>query len=227
MSKSIVAFSKDNNVPAHLRTGSSLGNENVTADNLKIPRLDLIQQLSPQCIKSNPKYIEGAETGLIFDNLTNELYENVFVVNLMFEEHFSVFKKRSLGGGFEGNFETEEAARQHLESKGLELAQYDISKTGVHKCLMLDDKGVPKQPVLLYMNGSKLPVSDQWNTLIRLKGEGTDRFATAWVLSSQEAVNKQNQPYQNWKVDFAGFVNEDLYKAAKDTYLSLTGQRGQ
>ena len=75
-SKSVAAFLKDQDqLPAHLAQDAGLGNENVGTDDLAIPRLDLIQQLSPQIDKSSPKYIEGAETGHIFNTLTGEVYD--------------------------------------------------------------------------------------------------------------------------------------------------------
>ena len=224
MSKSITTFTPGNTLPAHLQTGTGLGNENVTAGDMTIPRLDLIQQLSPQIIKSNAKYIEGAEVGDLFDSLSGALYKQVFVVNLYYETSFAVFKQRKLGGGFEGNFDTQQSALAHLDAKGLDPKQYDIVETAIHKCLMLDENGIPKQPVLIYMSGSKMKVSDSWNTKIQLEGKGADRFATVWTLSSVEETNKQGQPYQNFRVDFAGFAGQDLYEEAKKTYYSMKGQ---
>lgn len=223
-SKSVAAFISGDQLPAHLAKGAGLGNENVGANDMQIGRLDLIQQLSPQLLKSSPKFIDGAELGDIFNSLTNETYKSVFLVNLMYELRFSLFKKRKLGGGLEGNFDTAEAAHQHMETNGLDKAQYDLIETGVHKCLLLDEKGVPVQPVLVYMNGSKKGVSDKWNTQIHMKGQGSDRFATVWVGTSVQEVNKQQQPYQNWKIDFAGFASEALYAEARENYYALRGE---
>lgn len=223
MNKSITSFTPAATMPAHLQKGSGLGNENVTSSDMTIPRLELIQQLSPQLMKKNAKYIEGAELGHMFDSLTGELFTNVFVINLYYETKFAIFKQRNLGGGFEGNHDTAEAALQHLSDKGLDPKQYDIVETAIHKCLMLDENGNPKQPVLIYMSGSKMRISNQWNTQIQLEAKGADRFATVWTLSANEETNRSGQPYQNYKVDFAGFAGEALYNEAKKTYFSLKG----
>lgn len=224
MSKAITTFTASAQLPAHLQVGNGLGNENVNADSLTLPRIDIIQMLSPQKQKTSPKYIEGAKDGDLFNTLTGELYTSVFLVNLMFERQFSVFKDRKHGGGYEGAFESEAAALQHIQDKGLDPKQHNISETGVHKCLMLDENGNPKQPVLIYMSNSKLRVSSGWNTSIQLQGQGADRFATVWTLSAVEETNKQGQPYFNYKVDFAGFAGEALYKEAKDNYFALRGE---
>ena len=220
--KSVAGFLQDQGqLPAHLAKDAGLGNENVGTDDLAIPRLDLIQQLSPQIDKSSPKFIEGAETGHIFNSLTGEVYDFVFVINLQFEQKWQVFKKRKFGGGFEGSFDNEAEATQHLETQGLPVDQHDVVETAIHKCLMLDEEGKPKTPVLIYMSGSKQRVSKGWNSVIQLKNPDAARFASVWTLQSSPEKNRQGQPYHNFKVDFAGWADEALYDEAKRLYEGL------
>lgn len=223
--KSVIGFlAAQDELPAHLQQGTGAGNENVSSDDMTIPRLDIIQQLSPQIDPSSPKYIEGAKLGNIFNSLSGDLYDHCFLINLHFETRFQVFKKRKFGGGFEGSFETEAEALAHLDAAGLPRDQYDVAETGIHKCLLLDENGLPDQPVLIYMSGSKMKVSKDWNSAIRLKDPRADRFASVWTLTSVPEKNRQGQPYQNMKLDFAGWAGEDLYAAAKDAYLGIVGQ---
>ena len=91
MSKSIVSFQSADVLPDHLVTDTRLGSENVSASNMSIPRLDLIQALSPQLKKSDAKHIKGAEVGHMFNTLTGDLFEQCFVINLFFETNFPVF----------------------------------------------------------------------------------------------------------------------------------------
>lgn len=224
MGKSIATFAAGSQLPAHLQSGSGLGNENVDSAALSVPKLDIIQNMSPQKQKSSPKYIEGATEGKLYDSLSNELYDQVFVVNLMFEMQYAVFVKRDLGGGLEGTFTSQAEAADHITSNGLDPNRYQIVETAIHKCLMLDENGNPKQPVILYMSSSKLRVSQDWNTQIALKNQGADRFATVWTLSAVEETNKKGQPYHNFKVEFAGFAGEELYEEAKKNYFGMKGQ---
>ena len=223
--KSVAAFLAGDQLPAHLQHGTGAGNENVSSNDMTIPRLDVIQQLSPQLDPSSPKYIEGAKLGHVFNSLSGDLYEHCFVVNLHYDTRWQVFKKRKFGGGFEGSFNTEAEALAHLDSAGLPRDQYDVAETAIHKCLLLDDQGRPDQPVLIYMSGSKMKVSKDWNSAIRLKDPRADRFASVWTLSSTGEKNKQGQPYQNFKVDFAGWAGEDLYEAARQAYAGIVGQQ--
>ena len=59
-SKKAVAEKKDQ-APAHIRQGEGRGNENVGTEDIQIPRISVLQALSPQIKKSDPSYIEGAE----------------------------------------------------------------------------------------------------------------------------------------------------------------------
>lgn len=225
-SKSIATFVQSPELPAHLQnTNSGLGNENVGSGDLQMSRLDLIQQLSPQLDKDNPAYLEGAELGHIVDSATGDLYESIFIMNLYFDKRYQVFKKRKFGGGYEGSFLSDDDARKHLEDEGLPIDQYDIVETDIHACLMLDAAGTPKKPCVIYMSGSKAKVSRKWNTA--LATQETDRFGSVWALSSVKEKNKQGQPYQNFKVDFAGWASVDLYEEAKKNYLSFRGQKEQ
>ena len=223
--KSVALFQQDTNaaLPAHLQQDAGLGNENVKTEDMAVPRLDLIQQLSPQIDPSSPKYIEGAKLGHIFDSLSGDVYDFAWVINLQFETKFQIFKKRKFGGGYEGSFDTEAEARSHLAQVGLPEDQFDIVETSIHKCLMLDENGAPKQPVLIYMSGSKQKVSKAWNSAIALKDPRAARFASVWTIASAPEKNRQGQPYQNFKVDFAGWASEDLYAEAKKIYASLAG----
>lgn len=225
--KSVAAFLTGDQLPAHLQNGTGAGNENVSSNDMTVPRLDVLQQLSPQLDPTNPKFIEGAKVGQIFDSLSGDLFEHVFVMNLRYEVRFQIFKKRDFGGGFEGSFNSEAEALAHLDSNSLTRAQYDVVETAIHTCLMLDENGALKQPVLLYMSGSKMKVSKEWNSNILLKDPRADRFASVWTLSSTPEKNKRGQSYFNFKVDFAGWAGEDLYAEGKKSYLGLIAQSVQ
>ena len=56
------------------------GLQNVSNDDITIPRLAIIQSGSPQRKKKDEKYIEGAEDGMIFNTVTNEVNEKIEVI---------------------------------------------------------------------------------------------------------------------------------------------------
>ena len=48
--------------------------DNMTADDMLIPRLRILQSGSPVVKKSDGAYVKGAEEGMIFDNVSNQLF---------------------------------------------------------------------------------------------------------------------------------------------------------
>jgi len=51
------------------------GSQNMTQDDLALPFLKVLGQLSPEVNKQNAKFISGAEPGMIVNSVTKELYD--------------------------------------------------------------------------------------------------------------------------------------------------------
>ena len=61
-SKDVANISKGiADIPDYMKSDGGMGNENLTSDDLTIPRLSLLQALSQELKKTNSKYIEDAE----------------------------------------------------------------------------------------------------------------------------------------------------------------------
>lgn len=221
MSKAIqlpgfVKHTAGDDLPAHL-SGSARGNENVTSQDVVIPKLNLIQKMSPQVDSI------GAKAGHMHLSTTDQLFDELYVVNLYYSRTFNVFKKRDLGGGFFGIFDTRLDADKALKESG-NPNDYDIQETGTHNVLLLSDKGEPITPARMYMSGTKLGVSNAWNSTIAT--QNTDRFASVWKLSTvmQKAGNNT---WHNFQVEYAGLCNEALYAEAEELYTSISGMGKQ
>ena len=209
---------KTDTMPAYLQDAkdAGLGNENVGSEDQTIPRLNLLQALSPQIDE-----VKEAKAGLFHNSVTDELYEQVFVVNLMYSKEFAIFKKRKLGGGFHGNFVNRDDVTVALGELPGNTDDYDIVETAKHTCLMLDEKGVPVQPVLIYMKSTALNVSRKWNSEINLRSPESPRFATVWKLSSRKQSNDFGT-WHNFVAEFEAWTPEDLYIEAKALYEAFS-----
>ena len=79
MAKNEVQVKEESNVvafdPSILLEDAGTASENMTADDMLIPRLKILQAQSPQVNKADGSYVKGAEAGQIFDNVTNELVD--------------------------------------------------------------------------------------------------------------------------------------------------------
>ena len=73
-----VAVKNEYGLPAELADEMALdagaGQEDITAADVSIPFLRILQQMSPQCIRSKGEYIDSAQAGQIFNTVTGELW---------------------------------------------------------------------------------------------------------------------------------------------------------
>jgi len=212
------------NLPAHLtntlpsflaKEDANLGNESVTANDLVLPRLKVLQQLSPELDEGKSQYIEGAKAGRIVNSVTHEVLESVNVINLHFDRSFNVWLKREMGGGLVGTFPSQEAATNHLLDAGLNVASHDIVETATHYVLTLNDKGEITGQAVIDLISSGLTVSNNWNT--NLKMLNAPRFASVWKLSTEKRSNTKGSWYV-LKPEMAGYITE------KSTYDKVKEQ---
>lgn len=206
--------------PEWLRAGPARGAENVTTDDMIIPRIELIQALSPARKKSDPAYIEGADEGMLFNNVTRQLYgESVTVVPVFYAKQYLVWKDRKSGGGgsngFRGAFASEALARDVIAQLGED--GLDVSDTAQHFVLVRVEDAW--QEAVISMAKSKIKVSKRWNSLIRMTN--TDSFSRAYKLSAVTETNARNESYYNFNITPLGFVTKDVYERAERLYETI------
>lgn len=193
------------------------GSENVSTDDMAIPRIKLLQAISEQ-VQPGPMKLDGAEIGHFLNSATNELHTGLFCINLHFSKSTVVWKKRKMGGGMFGSYENEELALKALEEAGEPVQNYDISENPTHLLLLLNDEGEPKGIALMDMPGSKVKVSKRWNTMINAQEEeGNPRFGCIWQLTSVEESGAEG-PFRNVQVQLITHAPDELYKAAEAAY---------
>jgi len=208
-----------NEIPDFLKKGNR-GAENVGTDDMIIPRIELIQALSPVRKKSDPAYIEGAEEGMLYNNVTRALYgTEVTVVPVYYTKQFLVWKDRKAGGGgsngFRGAFASKELADRAIAELGEEALE--VSDTAQHFVLVRN--GDDWQEAVISMAKSKVKVSKRWNSLMRLSN--TDSFSRAYKLSATTETNARNESYFNFNVSALGFVSKDMYERAEKLYETI------
>lgn len=206
-------------MPAHVKKGENLGNENIGSEHLSTPRLKQLQQLSNEVDENHSEYIDGAKVGDFINTVTKESYgKELFVVNVHFREEYVVWVKREKGGGLVGTFPTKQEAIKYLEDGGNKVEDHEITQTQTHTLLKVDEKtgDISEIPFLFDCSSSKLRVSREWNTQIMKLGG--DRFASLWKLASVQTANKAGQKFMNISVSNVGWLKEDTYNVAKGFY---------
>ncbi len=212
--------------PAYMRNDDvGRGSEHVSADDVVIPRLDVIQDLSPQRKKSQPEYIEGAETGLLFNTVTGQLYgADAVFVPVYFRKEYVIWKDRKAGGGFNGSFATVEAAQDAMNQGNLDPMLYGIVDTAQQFGLIVDNPTSEKpqiEEVVISCSRSKMKPSRKLNSMIRMNGG--DRWERAFRIRAVEMTNQEGQLYQNLDFSEMGFVSEEVYNAGEKTYNAIVG----
>lgn len=206
-------------LPDYLKGSEGMGNENVGREDVTIPRIGIIQSLSPERKKTDAKFIPGAEEGQFFNTVTRELLPATFkFVDIMFTKTWGVFVHRDFGGGFKGQFATEAEAK--IFAAGQENPnQLEVVDTGIHVIVRVDDLLRPVETAIVMFTKSKLKVSRDMNQI--LKGSGAARFATLWEMSAVAETNKKNQEYFNFKATKQGWVTPDLFAYCKQVYEEI------
>jgi len=200
------------------------GSENVTKDDLALPRLKLLQALNPEVTKGSAQYIPEAETGMIMNSLNSKLFNKLFIINLHYDRKTVVWRKRKFGGGMFGTYMDEAEALQALADAKEDAAQYDISDNPTHLVMLLSDSGEPMGVALLDMPGTKAKISRKWNSLIAEQEEaGNPRFGCVWELGVTNETS-QNGPYFNYDIDFVVVAPDEIYAAAENAFNSFFGQ---
>lgn len=226
--KTEVALPSASSVPDFLRRDGPLkGNENVGARDLTIPRIMLLQALSPELDQNEAKFIPGARAGQFCNSLTHELYDVLHISDIYYVKEWGIFVKRTSGGGFRGNAKTEVDAIQKVEELlATKREDLEVIETGIHFCLLHHEDGRTPEEIALYMTSTKLKVSRNLNSMIRLVP--TDRWAARWRLVPVQESNAKGK-YYNISVSRdteTPWVTTDINKKCEEIYdLIIAGNR--
>jgi len=193
------------------------GNEGITKEDLVIPRLSIIQAISPELDENDPAYIEGAKAGMLFNTLTRKLYTEILVVPIMYEKVYLIWRDRKKGGGFGGQYTTENEAGAAIGEME-DPDSWEATDTPTHLCLAVSD-GKPFE-IAIPMPKSKAKISRQLNSTIRLFGG--PRFSRVYRVTGVDDKNNAGEKFKNFRIDFAGFPSKELFDVAEKLFTDLS-----
>jgi hypothetical protein len=75
------------------------GAQNISQEDLALPFLKILGQLSPEVNKRDGKYVEGAEPGKIINTVTNELFDSVQVIPCHYKRQYIEWQDRGTSSG--------------------------------------------------------------------------------------------------------------------------------
>ncbi len=208
-------------VPAHVSKAVGLGNENVTTDHIQIPRIKLLQQMNNEVDESHDAYVKGAKPGYLLNTVTNQLFQEIYVINVHFKEDFVIWRKREKGGGLIGTVPTSQEATEKIAALDGAADDYEVIQTQSHMLLRKNEEtgALDLSPFIMDFSSSKLRVSREWNT--QLQQLGGDRFSSMWKITSVSTQNRAAQKFHNLSVENQGWVHDEDYEKAKVIYEGL------
>lgn len=205
------------------------GFENADASAYAIPFLTVLQSMSPQCKKSDGAYIKGAEEGMLYNSVTQEVFDGehgVRVVPCYYKRVFLKWAPRDAGGGFRGEFAPSDpiVSTTTRTEKGDMCPDGDLlSDTRVHYVLMLKEDG-SFQPAVISLASSQVKKSRTWMSKMEgIKFKRVDgslftppMYSHIYKISTVPESNDQGSWF-GWKMETVG-VQEDpaLFAACKE-----------
>ena len=202
------------------------GTQNIEQEDLALPFLKVLGQLSPEVNKRNSKYVEGAEPGMIINTVTNDLYngeKGVEVLPVFFKRQYIEWQDRgeSLGAPvriYNAGDDIPPHTRDKSNKDRLSNGNY-LENTASHFVILL---GKTPSTALISMKATQLKVSRKWNSMmmgIRLQGKNglftPPTYSHVYNLKAVQMTNDKGTWY-GWDVTKVGPVTDQgIYEQAK------------
>ena len=223
-----VAEKKSAGLPTNMfEDDAAKGLGKIGQDDLALPFLKILGQLSPEVNKRDGKYVEGAEPGMIFNSVSGELYDGVKgidVIPCFYKLEYIEWKDRGEGLGAPVNIYD---SSSDIMSKTTPDANYKdrlpngnyIDKTASHFVIITGDNPAT---ALISMKSTQLKISRKWNSMmsgIKMKGANglftPASFSHIYRLKTTQMSNDKGTWF-GWEVSKVGPVtDQSLYGQAK------------
>jgi len=200
---------------------------NIGQQDLALPFLKILAQLSPEVNKRDGKYVEGAEAGMIYNSVTGELYngtEGINVIPCFYKLEYLEWKDRGEGIGapvaiYDSSSDVMSKTKPDASYKDrLPNGNY-IDKTASHFVIILGDS---PSTALISMKSTQLKISRKWNSMmsgLKLKGKNglytPASFSHIYRLKTTQMSNDKGTWF-GWEVSKVGPVTDSQsYQQAK------------
>lgn len=218
-----------------LMSDIGMGFEGMSAKDVAIPFVAILQGLSPQ-VKRGPNNIEGAREGDIFNTVSQEVIngeEGIVVVPCAYQKKWVEWKTRESGGGFIQAHDTDEILTKTTKNeRGQDMLAADrlIVTTAYHYVIVVTAQGFYK--AVISMTSTNLKKSRRWNAQMGsiqvTQGERRfvpPAFAHSYLLKTVMETKDANSWF-TWDIQnptLIAFAQPDIYHAAKKFCMDVNG----
>jgi hypothetical protein len=223
-----VAEKKTAGLPTNMfEDDAAKGLGQIGQEDLALPFLKILGQLSPEVNKRDGKYVEGAEPGMIYNSVSGDLYDGVKgidVIPCFYKLEYIEWKDRGDGPGapvaiYDSSSDIMSKTKPDANYKDrLPNGNY-VEKTASHFVVVTGDS---PSTALISMKSTQLKISRKWNSMmsgIKMKGANglftPASFSHIYKLKTTQMSNDKGTWF-GWEVSKAGPVtDESLYGQAK------------
>jgi len=231
-------------IPAHMREYAGAGLEKIQASDLEVPRIKLLQALSPELQEQN-----DAKPSHFWHSVGDvDLGKLLRIVPVYVDQSFILWRPRKSGGGIlaraadgihwspdHGEFQvllddnkTKVTWKLAKTVSGSGLAEWGTmdpsdpnsppAATRMYNIVaLMPDQDAALSPAVITLQRSAIGVARKF--LGKLKLSQAPSFGTYYQMESVKDQNNQNQEFFNYKFTMAGFVEDKgEFERYKDTY---------
>jgi len=223
-----VAEKKTAGLPANVfEEDAAKGLGNIGQQDLALPFLKILGQLSPEVNKRDGKYVEGAEPGMIYNSVSGDLYDGakgIDVIPAYYKLEYVEWKDRGEGAG--GPVAVHDSSSDIMSQTKADANYKDrlpngnyVEKTASHFVIITGDSPTT---ALISMKSTQLKISRKWNSMmsgIKLKGKNglftPASFSHIYRLKTTQMSNDKGTWF-GWDVSKVGPITDtSLYQQAK------------
>ena len=203
------------------------GTQNISQEDLALPFLKILGQLSPEVNKRDGKYVEGAEPGKIINTVTNQLFDTLQVVPVFYKRQYIEWQDRGTSTGAPVAIHEADSDIVSQTTRGkdykdrLPNGNY-LENTANHFVLTLGSSPENVEHALISMKSTQLKVSRKWNSMmmgIKMQGKNglftPPTYSHIYNLSTVQMSNDKGTWF-GWDVSKVGPVQDKaIYDMAK------------
>tara|TARA_R100001377_G_scaffold24863_1_gene13417 strand:+ start:166 stop:927 length:762 start_codon:yes stop_codon:yes gene_type:complete len=203
------------------------GSQNITQDDLALPFLKVLGQLSPEVNERDGKHVEGAKPGMILNTVTKEIYDGTEGINVLpahYERKLVEWQDRGDSKGAPvaiHNAESDimsQTTRDKSYKDRLPNGNY-IENTANHFVIVL---GKSPSTALISMKATQLKISRAWNSVmmgLKLQGKNglftPPTYSHIYKLKTVQMSNDKGTWF-GWDVKMVGPIEDKaVYDIAK------------
>ena len=208
------------------------GFDNMTQDDLALPFVRILGQLSPQVTMGDAKYIESAKPGMIYNTVTSELYDGkkgIKVSPCYYKKDYPEWSDRGDGPGAPVAVHMPNSpviSTGKREGSKIRLPNGNYLEETASYFVMVETKSGGYSPALITMKSTQLNVSKKWNSMMKTTqiADGKGGFAippmhgVVYNLTSTLQKNDKGSWY-GWVVTMDRILDQkdkSLYLSAKE-----------